>query len=436
MECPYKDGAPSAQPKSLWTAITRSIDLQPSLAESQNVDVGIVGAGFMGLTAALQLAKQGARVAVIEAAEVGWGASGRNNGLVAPGLKRDPHQVRRRLGRDAGDRLLQFSSDAPGNLFKLIDDHAIKCDAVNSGWIQAAHSRSALGKIERRVKDWQALDAKVSMIPQAEVASRLGTDYYIGASLDSRGGSLNPLALARGLARLADAAGARVYAGTPMIELERDGGRWSVRTPNGSLGCENVLLCTNAYGSDIRELHGSVIPLRTAQVATAPLDEQHVRRILPGGEAGSDTQRLLTSFRITPDYRLIMGGASATAGDEHDGLFRHLHRAASQRFPYLGAIRWQYGWSGYLALTGDQLPVIQRLARGVYSGIGCNGRGIAMSAAIGQLLTNLLSGANESESPVPVRPVRRMATYHLRRPGIAMAVMANRLLDRFGRKLG
>jgi glycine/D-amino acid oxidase-like deaminating enzyme len=221
-----------------------------------------------------------------------------------------------------------------------------------------------------------------------------------------------------------------------MIDLERDGGRWSIRTPNGSLGCENVLLCTNAYGSDIRELHGSVIPLRTAQVATAPLDEQHIRRILPGGEAASDTQRLLTSFRITPDNRLIMGGASATAGDEHDGLFRYLHRAASQRFPYLGAVRWQYGWSGYLALTGDRLPVIQRLDDGVYSGIGCNGRGIAMATAIGLLLPDLLSGTDVSDCPVPVRPPRRLVKFHLRRPGVAMAVTANRLLDRFGRKLG
>lgn len=137
MESPYQNGAPSAPPRSLWTAVTRSIDSPPKLTGVRKVDVGIVGAGFMGLASALKLAEQGARVAVIEAAEVGWGASGRNNGLVAPGLKRDPHEVRRLLGREAGDRLLELSGNALGQLFELIESHGIKCDAVNSGWIQA-----------------------------------------------------------------------------------------------------------------------------------------------------------------------------------------------------------------------------------------------------------------------------------------------------------
>ncbi len=135
MESPYQNGAPSAPPKSLWIAVTRSIDSPPKLIGTKKADVGIVGAGFMGLAAALKLTKQGARVAVVEAADVGWGASGRNNGLVAPGLKRDPHEVRRLLGREAGDCLLELSGDAPGQLFELIESHGINCDAVNSGWI-------------------------------------------------------------------------------------------------------------------------------------------------------------------------------------------------------------------------------------------------------------------------------------------------------------
>ena len=163
---------------------------------------------------------------------------------------------------------------------------------------------------------------------------------------DPRGGSLNPLAYVRGLAKAAGAAGASIYAGTPLSELDRFGGRWAIHTPEGVLTCDSVLLCTNAYGSNIKALQGTVIPLRTAQVASVPLDEKHAGRILPCGEAASDTQRLLTSFRITADKRLIMGGASATAGDEKASLIRHLHNAASRRFPHLGAIPWEYGWSG------------------------------------------------------------------------------------------
>ncbi len=179
-----------------------------------------------------------------------------------------------------------------------------------------------------------------------------------------------------------------------------------------------------------------MIPLRTAQVASAPLSEHQAKRILPQGEAASDTQRLLTSFRITPDNRLIMGGADATAGDEHPGLLQQLHLAASRRFPDLGAIHWQYGWSGYLALTRDHLPVILRLGDGLYAGIGCNGRGIAMATVIGELLADLASGSSESDCAVPITPLRRMASFHLRHPGVAMAVIANRLLDDMGRRIG
>ncbi len=436
MESPYQNGAPAAPPKSLWTAVTRSIDSPPKLTGTQKVDVGIVGAGFMGLAAALKLTKQGARVAVVEAADVGWGASGRNNGLVAPGLKRDPHEVRRLLGREAGDRLLGLSGDAPGQLFELIESRGIKCDAVNSGWLQAAHSRIALSRVERRIKDWQDLGADVEWIPEADVATRLGTDYYCGAWIDSRGGSLNPLAYVRGLARACVAAGASIFSGTPFLELENSANRWLVHTPEAQLECQNVLICTNAYGSDITALRGTVIPLRTAQVASAPLSEHQARRILPQGEVASDTQRLLTSFRITPDNRLIMGGADATAGDEHPGLLQQLHLAASRRFPDLGAIHWQYGWSGYLALTRDHLPVILRLGDGIYAGIGCNGRGIAMATLIGRLLADLLSGSSESDCAVPITPIRRMARFHLRHPGVAMAVIANRLLDDMGRRIG
>jgi glycine/D-amino acid oxidase-like deaminating enzyme len=273
------------------------------------------------------------------------------------------------------------------------------------------------------------------MISDSNVAGRLGTDYYCGASIDARGGSLNPLADVRGLAKAADAAGALIYAGSPMIELDGGATRREIKTPAGTLICEHVLLCTNAYGSDIQELRATVIPVRTAQVASEPLPENKLTTILPNGEAASDTHRLLTSYRITADNRLIMGGAGATAGDEGESLIRHLHRAASRRFPQLGAIRWQYGWSGYLALTRDHLPVILRPGDGLYAGIGCNGRGIAMATTIGILLADLVSGSGVSDCAVPIRPCRRILTFPLRRPGVAVAVVANRWLDHIERKV-
>lgn len=435
MESPFVSDRPAALPRSLWAAVTPRIEAFEPLRGERRRDVVVIGGGFMGLSAALHLAEAAVDVTLIEAAEIGWGASGRNNGLVVPGLKRDPHEVQRILGDEAGERLLRMSGDAPRQLFELIERLGIRCDARQSGWIQAAHARAALPVIERRVRAWQALGADVSLIREDSVAERLGTDYYAGAWFDPRGGSLNPLAYVRGLALAARNAGARIHERTPATAIEELQTGWRVQTPDGAVVAKTVLCCTNAYNHGITEMRGVVIPLRTAQVASAPLSEALLRTILPGGESASDTQRLLTSFRLTADNRLIMGGASATAGDEHPGLFRHLHRGAKRRFPGFDDLSWQFGWSGYLALTNDHLPAIFKPANGYYAGIGCNGRGIAMATVVGRELAGIVAGKAERDCDVSIRRVRRIPGYSLRHAGVAAAVHFKRILDTVERRL-
>lgn len=435
MEMPFSAGHSTPLPASLWAATTPFEKPLPPLSESLNNDVTIIGAGFMGLAAALELAESGVNVIVIEAAEVGWGASGRNNGLLAPGLKRDPFEVRKLLSSDAADRLLRLSGDAPNVVVDLIEKHNIKCDLRRAGWIQAAHAWRALPLLERRVREWRELGADTAIIDSAEVRARLGTEYYVAAAFDSRGGSLNPLAYARGLAVAAQQAGARLCERTPALQVEREGKQWRVVTPDGVLRSDAVICCTNAYNSGIPRLHGSVIPLRTAQVASAPLPAHLAREILPGGEAASDTQRLLSSFRLTADKRLISGGASATAGDEHDGLFAYLHRGAQNRFPQLGEIEWEYGWSGYLALTNNHLPKIFDMGDNYWGGTACNGRGIALATVTGQLLARLSRGQARQNCAIPIEAPRRIAGFSLRRPGVAAGVALKRILDIAERRL-
>jgi glycine/D-amino acid oxidase-like deaminating enzyme len=422
-------------PKSLWAATTARPAPYPLLQGRVDADVCVIGGGFMGLSSALALAGRGLRVALLEAAEIGWGASGRNNGLVAPGLKRDPWQVRRLLGEEPGKRLLNFSAGAPGAVFELVDRHGIDCDANRGGWIQAAHSRRAVRLLERRVREWQSLGVDTEMLARGDVAAQLGTDFYAGACRFAGGGSINPLAYAHGMAQAAAAAGALLHEQSPAVGLEKQGEHWIVVSNYGAVVARQVLCCTNAYNDSIESLRGKVMPLRTAQVASHPLPPDIAQQILPGAAAASDTQRLLTSFRLTADRRLIMGGASATAGDENAGLVKHLYRAARDRFAALGPLHWEYAWSGYLALTKDHLPQIMRLDDGLLAPIGCNGRGIAVTTAMGRILAEIIGGMPDEEIDVPVRQARRIVGFGLRQFGVAAAVAGKRLLDGVGRRL-
>lgn len=419
-------------PRSLWVATTARPQPYPILQGEQHFDVCVIGGGLMGLSTALHLATQGTTVAVLEAAEIGWGASGRNNGLVAPGLKRDPWQVRRILGQEKADRLLRYSGEAPAGVFQLIEEQGIDCDANRGGWIQAAHSKRALAVVQRRVDEWQALGVDAEMITANEAADQTGTEFYAGACRYTQGGSINPLAYTYGVAQAAAVAGALLHEQSPAVEISKTGSGWRVQSTYGSVVTPQIVCCTNAYNDSVDTLSGTVLPLRTAQVASHPLPRELASSILPDAAAASDTQRLLTSFRITADNRLIMGGASATAGDEHIGLLKHLHRAAAIRFPQTD-IAWEYGWSGYLALTPDHLPQIVRGEEGFLAPIGCNGRGIAMSTAMGIMVARLVGGMDEEECLVPVTKPRQFTGYGMRHVGVALGVRINRWLDNIGR---
>jgi len=390
----------------------------------------VVGGGFTGLSAAYHAARTGAEVALVEAAEPGWGASGRNGGQVIAGLKLDPDDLERRFGERRGRLLTDFAGSAPDLVFELVAKHAIECGARRAGWVQAAHSRAAATKQEDRARQWQARGIALEMLDRDEVAALLGTDAYVAGMLDPRGGWLQPLAYARGLARAAQSIGADLYGGSPAERIERSATGWTVSTPSGSVTAKQVLICTNAYTNGLwPRLARSLIPVTSFQVATEPFSNELRARILPKGHVSSDTRRLLKYFCMTPEGRLVVGGRGNARESERRELYAHIVASLHRLYPQASRAKLEYFWSGRVALTLDHLPKIGELGPGLWSAGGYNGRGVAMATATGRLLARCAAGAPADDLPLPPTKLRPLPLHGLRAPAIELAVGWKRLLD-------
>jgi glycine/D-amino acid oxidase-like deaminating enzyme len=253
------------------------------LTGHQDFDVVIVGGGYTGLSTAVHLAERGIPSVVLEAKEIGWGESSRSFGQVVPYLKHPPEHLARQLGREVAERLVDATGQGPDLVFSLIDRYRIDCSAVRKGLIFGAHSPAGLATLERRTAFWQQRGAPVDMFGARETEALIGSRYYAACSLDRRGGTINPLAYVRGLARVAIEAGATVYAQTPMTALARVGGAWHVETPGGRVRASTVVLATNAYATSRvwPGLHESLIPMRAYQRAGREEGERAPRDDLP-----------------------------------------------------------------------------------------------------------------------------------------------------------
>jgi glycine/D-amino acid oxidase-like deaminating enzyme len=376
------------------------------LAGDVSADIAIVGGGFTGLSAALHAAQAGARVVVLEANTVGFGASGRNFGQVVPYLRQSPAHALRTFGAHWGERLIQAAAAGPDLVFDLIARHGIECHAVRNGLIFAAHKASAVRMLEDRAAFWQARGVTLPMLSRDQVAAMVGGADYPGAQLEPRGGTINSLGYARGLARAALAAGATIHTATRARALDRDGARWQLTAEAGRVTADRVLLCTNAYTDDLWPgLARTVVPARLHQLATKPLTENVRRTILPGGQAVSDTRHLASAIRLHPDGRLHMSAEGSPFGDSPPNHERALRRLRAM-FPQLGDVAVDFFWSGLIAVTPDQYPRLYEPAPGILAGNGYSGRGIALATMMGRELAKRARGAGPEELLFPISPLR------------------------------
>ena len=393
-------------PDSLWDAVTPKGPDLPELSVGHAADVVIIGAGFTGLSTALHLREAGVDVAIVEAMEPGWGASGRNNGQVIPTLSRpDPEDIIARHGA-AGERFVGLLRDSALMLFELARRYGIEAEQEQSGWVQPVHSSGRIKIAERRVRQWSKFGAAVELLSREQVRHMLGSEAWFGGFWNRSGGHINPLALSRGLARAVLDAGGKIYARSPALKFERRGDRWLVKTANAEISGRALVIATNAYSDEfsrtlVPDIAREVMPVLSWQMATQPLSDNVRKTVIPGRQAMSDTHGELYFARYDARNRLVTGGAVIGPGNQPERLKARVTERLQRLWPQIGEVSFDHIWNGYVGMTTDFLPRIHRLGPDAYGWTGCNGRAVALSIALGHELSKAVRGVGESDLALP-----------------------------------
>jgi glycine/D-amino acid oxidase-like deaminating enzyme len=403
--------------QSLWQASANNPFTGQALTHHAHTDVAIIGGGYGGLSAALELAKSGLDVHLLEAQTIGFGGSGRNVGLVNAGLWTPPDDIEATLGQAAGQKLNQAFACAPDMVFDLIQKYQIDCNPVRHGTLHCATNKSGLKDLNRRFLQQQKRQAPVELLSASATIQRTGSSEFLGALFDARAGTIQPLSYAFGLAHAAVKAGASINTQSAVLDYRYQDKQWHIFTAQGRVSANQLIVATNAYGTQNdaqrssrdaqsqapqSQTKGYFTPIGYCQFATAPLTLKQQEQILPHKEGCWDTAHAMSSFRLDHKGRLIIGGVGSL---EHKGSSTHMHwaqRKLMALFPELKAYEFDYMWSGQIAMTADKLPKMCAIGPQAISLYGYSGRGIGPATTLGCAAAKWAMGLDEIHLPLAI----------------------------------
>ena len=420
---------------SSWYAATAHP--HPAYAPLQGVrtcDVCVVGGGFTGLSAALDLAARGYRVVLLEAHRVGWGASGRNGGQIVSGFNRSLGQMAKAVGREDARRLWDLALEATALLRERVQRHAIDCDLA-WGYVLGALKRRHLAELEAAADEWSELGYHAArMLDGDAVRAAVACPRYIGGLYDAGSGQLHPLNYALGLATAAIAAGAEIYEGTAAVGVV-EGPRLRIRTAAGGVDADFLILAGNAYLPSLsptieRVVRSRVMPVSTYMIATAPLGPERARALIPSGAAVADLNFVLNYYRLSSDHRLLFGGGVSYSRVPPPGVGRTLRRTMLRFFPQLADIGVDYAWGGDVAITRNRIPHFGWLGPRILFAQGFSGHGVALTGLAGRLMAEAIAGSAERFDVFARYPHHPFAGGRLLRlPALVLAMAWFRLRD-------
>jgi gamma-glutamylputrescine oxidase len=418
-------------PQGWYAESAGAAEARPSLAGRRTVDICVIGAGYTGLSAALHAAENGARVIVLEAERVGFGASGRNGGQIHSGLRKEQSELERWLGVAHARDLWALSEEAKALVRSLIARHAIACD-LKPGLIIAAHDTRAARALAEETEHLTAHYGyrEARMLSTDETVQAIGSRIYCGARLDQGGGHLHPLIYAHGLAAAAERAGAAIFEGSRVVAIEDANSDVELRCDGGTVFARQAILATDAFSGElVPQLARYIGHIESFVTATAPLPETLRRQILPGDEAVADTRHVLDYYRKSADGRMLFAGREAYFGMPKD-IARLVRQRMLRVFPQLHDVETEYAWSGTVGITVTRMPHFGKLGERLLFAHGWSGQGVALATLGGRLLAEAAEGHNEHFDVFARVPARAFPGGSiLRRPLVAAGLLAFKMLD-------
>lgn len=408
---------------------------EPSLDESVSVDVGVVGGGYAGLSGALELAKRGYKVALLEAKRVGWGASGRNGGQVLVGMGSDGEEaIEEQLPEEDARRAWDISVEGLDLLHRRIREYAIDCE-YHPGYLM----------INVKPRRWTALMRwadhvtkfygwPLEIIEPARIREWIASERFQGAVLDRGSGHLHPLKYCLGLGAAAKAAGVRIFEHSPVLYMER-GERPVLKTGEGEVTCRYVLLTGNVYldefGDGIApELWPRIMPVGTYIIATEPMERARADALMKERPCASDTNHILDYFRLSADDRLLFGAGETYTARAPRNLVPRMRRRMLAVFPQLADLRITHSWGGFVDMSLNQAPDFGRLAPHIYYLHGFSGHGLALAGMAGKIAAEAIAGqAERFDLFARIKHGHFPGGEWTRAPALALGMMYYRMLD-------
>jgi gamma-glutamylputrescine oxidase len=423
---------PGHYPPSYYASVNPLPDALPAATGTLEADVAVVGAGFTGLSTALHLAERGYDVAVLEASRVGFGASGRNGGQVGIGQRVEQDALERMVGRDDAHALWEIGLQSVDLVRSLAARPEIGV-RFRPGIVHADHKpgfvRDSHAYADKLRRDY-GYD-RVQPLTKAEIRDIVGSRAFFGGTLDTGSGHIDPLAFVLGLARLARAAGARVFETSRVRRIEQ-GARMTLHTDCATVRADHVVLACNGYLGGLEpQVAARVMPINNFIVATEPLGAERAEQLIAEDRAVADSRFVVNYFRLSEDHRLLFGGGESYGYRFPRDIAGQARRPMTRVFPDLADVKITHAWGGTLAITRTRMPHVARLRGNLLSFSGYSGHGVALATLAGQIAAEAIAGQAERFDVMARVPTPRFpGGAALRSPLLALAMAWFALRDR------